>query len=209
MWLLCPIALVAARSAPRKLAGKKLAPLDGRPLSAGRAMSNPGPLLMDGRCPDHETPLPRSVAAPRLAKPPRTRRSPSFSSRARGKNRRTEDPPRRRGDRCRGGVHGSPRVNVRLIVYNVPKANFAVGGNGGSRERTVSSAARRSAGRASRSSTPPGNIFFASSSPTAGTMITSSPCFQFTGVATLCFAVSCIESRTRRISSKFRPVVIG
>ena len=26
-------------------------------------MSTPGPLLMDGRCPDHETPLPRSVAA--------------------------------------------------------------------------------------------------------------------------------------------------
>ena len=40
-------------------------------------------------------------------------------------------------------------------------------------------------------------------------MITSSPCFQFTGVATLCFAVSCIESSTRRISSKLRPVVIG
>src|SRR5580704_5062644 len=43
----------------------------------------------------------------------------------------------------------------------------------------------------------------------AGTRITSSPFFQFTGVATLCSAVSCIESRTRRISSKFRPVVIG
>ena len=39
--------------------------------------------------------------------------------------------------------------------------------------------------------------------------MTSSPFFQFTGVATLCLAVSCIESRTRRISSKFRPVVIG
>ena len=31
----------------------------------------------------------------------------------------------------------------------------------------------------------------------------------FTGVATLCLAVSCIESRTRRISSKLRAVVIG
>ena len=40
-------------------------------------------------------------------------------------------------------------------------------------------------------------------------MITSSPCFQFAGVATLCLAVSCIESSTRRISSKLRPVVIG
>ena len=40
-------------------------------------------------------------------------------------------------------------------------------------------------------------------------MITSSPCFQFAGVATLCFAVSCIESSTRMISSKLRPVVIG
>ena len=37
-------------------------------------------------------------------------------------------------------------------------------------------------------------------------MITSSPCFQFTGVATLCFAVSCSESITRSISSKLRPV---
>ena len=40
-------------------------------------------------------------------------------------------------------------------------------------------------------------------------MITSWPCFQFAGVATLCFAVSCSESMTRRISSKLRPVVIG
>ena len=37
---------------------------------------------------------------------------------------------------------------------------------------------------------PSGYFFFASSSETAGRMITSSPCFQFTGVATLCFAVS-------------------
>lgn len=35
-------------------------------------------------------------------------------------------------------------------------------------------------------------------------MITSSPFFQFTGVATLCLAVSCMESSTRRISSKLR-----
>src|SRR5712692_626730 len=40
-------------------------------------------------------------------------------------------------------------------------------------------------------------------------MMTSSPCFQLAGVATLCFAVSCMESRTRRISSKLRPVVVG
>ncbi len=37
---------------------------------------------------------------------------------------------------------------------------------------------------------PCGNFCFASSSETAGTMITSSPGFQFTGVATLCFAVN-------------------
>src|SRR4051794_14827962 len=40
-------------------------------------------------------------------------------------------------------------------------------------------------------------------------MITLSPCCQLTGVATLCFAVSCSESITRRTSSKLRPVVIG
>ena len=37
---------------------------------------------------------------------------------------------------------------------------------------------------------PPGYFCFASSSDTDGTMITSSPCFQFAGVATLCLAVS-------------------
>ena len=37
---------------------------------------------------------------------------------------------------------------------------------------------------------PPGNFCFASASDTAGTMMTSSPCFQFTGVATLCLAVN-------------------
>ena len=40
-------------------------------------------------------------------------------------------------------------------------------------------------------------------------MITSSPCFQFTGVETLNLAVSWSESSTRSTSSKFRPVVIG
>jgi len=40
-------------------------------------------------------------------------------------------------------------------------------------------------------------------------MITSSPCFQLTGVATFFAAVSRHESSSRRISSKFRPVLIG
>jgi hypothetical protein len=40
-------------------------------------------------------------------------------------------------------------------------------------------------------------------------MMTSSPCFQFTGVATLWLAVSWSESSTRSTSSKFRPVLIG
>src|SRR6516165_11518653 len=39
--------------------------------------------------------------------------------------------------------------------------------------------------------------------------MTSSPSFQFAGVATRCLAVSCSESMTRSTSSKFRPVVIG
>lgn len=56
---------------------------------------------------------------------------------------------------------------------------------------------------------PWGKSFFASSSLTLPAMITSSPWRQFTGVATLCLAVGCIESSTRRISSKLRPVVIG
>src|SRR5580693_1407359 len=56
---------------------------------------------------------------------------------------------------------------------------------------------------------PLGYFCFASSSDTAGRMITSSPFFQFTGVATLCLAVSCIESTTRSTSSKLRPVLIG
>ena len=56
---------------------------------------------------------------------------------------------------------------------------------------------------------PPGYFCFASSSDTDPAMITSSPLFQFTGVATLWLAVSWMESSTRRTSSKFRPVVIG
>src|SRR5262245_37490807 len=53
---------------------------------------------------------------------------------------------------------------------------------------------------------PCGYCFLASSSLTEPAMITSSPCFQFTGVATLCLAVSCSESITRNTSSKSRPV---
>src|SRR5262249_13726989 len=56
---------------------------------------------------------------------------------------------------------------------------------------------------------PCGYVFFASSSDTEPAMMTSSPCFQFTGVDTLCVAVSCSESSTRSTSSKLRPVVIG
>jgi hypothetical protein len=40
-------------------------------------------------------------------------------------------------------------------------------------------------------------------------MITSSPSFQFTGVATLYCAVSWQESSRRSTSSKFRPELIG
>src|SRR5438094_1134340 len=56
---------------------------------------------------------------------------------------------------------------------------------------------------------PFGYFCLASSSETEGRIITSSPFFQFTGVATLCLAVSCIESTTRKTSSKLRPVLIG
>src|ERR1700737_1787206 len=56
---------------------------------------------------------------------------------------------------------------------------------------------------------PPGYFCFASSSCTAGGMINSSPAFQFTGRATFCLGVNCIESRTRSSSSKLRPVLIG
>ena len=56
---------------------------------------------------------------------------------------------------------------------------------------------------------PPGYLCLASSSDTAGRMMTSSPCFQFAGVATFLAAVSWQESNNRRISSKLRPVLIG
>src|SRR6266852_5976087 len=56
---------------------------------------------------------------------------------------------------------------------------------------------------------PPGNFAFAASSDNDGTMITSSPSFQLTGVAPLYPAVNCSESITRRISSKLRPVEAG
>src|SRR5437870_5764292 len=56
---------------------------------------------------------------------------------------------------------------------------------------------------------PWGYLALASSSLTAGTIMQSPPSFQFAGVATLCAAVNWIESITRRISSKLRPVVIG
>src|ERR1043166_6007981 len=56
---------------------------------------------------------------------------------------------------------------------------------------------------------PPGKAVLASASDTEGTMMTSSPCFQSDGVATLCLAVSCSESITRSSSSKLRPVLAG
>src|SRR5579871_4431041 len=57
--------------------------------------------------------------------------------------------------------------------------------------------------------TPFGNFFCASSVEIAGTTITSSPCFQSAGVATLWLAVSCNESTTRNTSWKLRPVDAG
>eukprot|EP00732_Lithocolla_globosa_P006759 Lithocolla_globosa_v1_NODE_8062_length_866_cov_859.257707.p2 type:complete len:127 gc:universal NODE_8062_length_866_cov_859.257707:733-353(-) len=56
---------------------------------------------------------------------------------------------------------------------------------------------------------PLGNFAAASSVLTAGVIMQSSPCFQFTGVATENLAVSCRESITRMISSKFLPVEAG
>ena len=56
---------------------------------------------------------------------------------------------------------------------------------------------------------PCGYFFLASSSETEGGMITSSPGFQFTGVATICFAVNWHESSRRSTLSKLRPVLIG
>src|SRR5260370_1274815 len=48
------------------------------------------------------------------------------------------------------------------------------------------------------------NISFASSFETEPAMITSSPCFQFTGVATRGRAGSCSEAITRRTSAAVR-----
>jgi hypothetical protein len=50
----------------------------------------------------------------------------------------------------------------------------------------------------------PENSFLASSSLTAVVMITPSPCFQFAGVATLCLAVSWIESMTLTVKDPGR-----
>ena len=95
------------------------------------------------------------------------------------------------------------------------------GGAGGKRDRRELQrllVARRSLARrevAERSDVRLGRLpavrvrLLASSSDTEPAMITSSPCCQFTGVATLCSAVSCSESITRMTSSKLRPVVIG
>ena len=46
---------------------------------------------------------------------------------------------------------------------------------------------------------PPGYFCFASSSFTEPAMMTSSPCFQLAGVATLCLEVSCSESTVRNV----------
>src|SRR5262249_554016 len=56
---------------------------------------------------------------------------------------------------------------------------------------------------------PCGYFFLASSSDTDVGMMTSCPGFQFTGLPTVCFPVSCPESRRPSPSSKLRPVLIG
>ena len=57
---------------------------------------------------------------------------------------------------------------------------------------------------------PFGNFFFSTSgSVSDGTMTTSSPSFQFPGVATEWYSVSWSESITRKSSSKLRPVLAG
>jgi hypothetical protein len=56
---------------------------------------------------------------------------------------------------------------------------------------------------------PAGYFCLACSSDTDVGMITSSPGFQFTGVATCEFRVSWIESSTRSTSSKLRPLLMG
>src|SRR5258706_2452273 len=56
---------------------------------------------------------------------------------------------------------------------------------------------------------PSGYCFFASSSDTDPALITSSPGFQLTSVATLWCDVSLSESSTLSTSSKLQPAVIG
>ena len=56
---------------------------------------------------------------------------------------------------------------------------------------------------------PSGYFCLAASFDTDGRIITSSPCFQLTGVATWRVAVSWQESNRRKISSKLRPVLMG
>src|SRR4029450_12786638 len=56
---------------------------------------------------------------------------------------------------------------------------------------------------------PAGDVFFASSSETAVTMMTAWPCFPFTGVAPFWFDVRWQGATSRSTSSKLRPVDIG
>lgn len=68
--------------------------------------------------------------------------------------------------------------------------------------RSVGPQARAGApreGKASPWSSRPGNLAFAASSEREGTMMTSSPCFQSTGIIFRCCAVSCRLSTTRRM----------
>jgi len=52
---------------------------------------------------------------------------------------------------------------------------------------------------------PPGYFFAASSFETLPLIMTSSPGFQFTGVETLCLAVSCMESSTAALRRSCGP----
>jgi hypothetical protein len=52
-------------------------------------------------------------------------------------------------------------------------------------------------------------LALAASSETEVGMITSSPGRQFTGVATVCLALSWMASSARRTSEKLRPALIG
>src|SRR6185312_462372 len=56
---------------------------------------------------------------------------------------------------------------------------------------------------------PAGYFLRASSSETDVGMMTSSPGFQFAGVARPCFALTCNASTRRSTSSKLRPALIG